>query len=101
MRGWAPIRRRLPFCITIAVVIGVWLAVFQTLLDRELNPPRWERQIRAFEQRDRTNSPPTGAVLFVGGSSIQLWESLKRDLTNYTVVRRGFGGAIENRPAAS
>ncbi|MBM3883569.1 MAG: hypothetical protein FJ387_28335 [Verrucomicrobia bacterium] len=91
LRGW--LRQRVPLILTVAGLIGVWYAVYRTLLHRQQHPPRWEAQILAFEQRDTTNPPPSAAVLFVGGSSIRLWETLKRDLTNYTVFRRGFGGA--------
>jgi hypothetical protein len=31
----------------------------------------WEPEIREFEQQDRTNPPPAGAVVFVGSSSIR------------------------------
>jgi len=60
----------------------------------ELQPSGpFEMEIMAFEQRDLTNPPPDEAVLFVGSSSIKLWDSIRRDLPRYRVFRRGFGGA--------
>ncbi|MDA1275464.1 MAG: SGNH/GDSL hydrolase family protein [Verrucomicrobia bacterium] len=53
----------------------------------------WESQIREFEERDKTNSPPKGAVLIVGSSSIRLWNIAKADLGPHPVFKRGFGGS--------
>lgn len=54
---------------------------------------RFEQEILDFEAADKMKSPPEGAVLFVGSSSIRLWETLQRDFPSLTVVNRGFGGA--------
>ncbi len=54
---------------------------------------RWEKDIAAFEQRDRTNPPPQNALLFVGSSTILLWKTLAEDLPNHKVINRGFGGS--------
>jgi len=53
----------------------------------------FEKEIAAFEASDRTNPPPTGAVLFIGSSSIRLWTTLAKDLPDYPVINRGFGGS--------
>jgi lysophospholipase L1-like esterase len=55
---------------------------------------RWEKEISAFESRDRTNPPPKGAVLFVGSSSIRMWTNLAADFPNLQVINRGFGGSV-------
>src|ERR1035441_7480986 len=54
---------------------------------------KWESEIAAFEQMDRTNPPPKGAVLFVGSSSIRLWTTLAQDFPGQHVINRGFGGS--------
>lgn len=54
---------------------------------------KWEKEISAFEQSDRTNPPPTGAVLFIGSSTIRLWTTLATDFPNQRVINRGFGGS--------
>ncbi len=63
----------------------------------EAAPPtasgKWEKSIRAFEAADKRSPPPAGAVLFVGSSSIRLWKSLPKDLPQYRVINRGFGGS--------
>ena len=54
---------------------------------------RWEKEISAFEARDRTNPPPKDAVLFVGSSSIRMWTNLAADFPKLQVINRGFGGS--------
>lgn len=54
---------------------------------------RWEKDIAAFEQKDRTNPPPQKALLFIGSSTILFWKTLAEDLPNHKVINRGFGGS--------
>lgn len=54
---------------------------------------KWEKEIAAFEASDKTNPPPKHAVLFIGSSSIRLWESLAQDFPDHKVINRGFGGS--------
>ena len=53
----------------------------------------WETEIAAFEASDKTNPPPKEAILFVGSSSIRLWQSLAHDFPEHKVINRGFGGS--------
>lgn len=53
----------------------------------------WEPRIKEFEELDKTNSPPEGAILFVGSSSIVFWSKLSDDMAPLQVVNRGFGGS--------
>ncbi len=53
---------------------------------------KWEKAIAAFAEADRTNPPPSGAVLFVGSSTIVRWKTLADDFPGTTVLNRGFGG---------
>lgn len=54
---------------------------------------RYEEAISAFEASDKTNPPPTGAILFIGSSSIRFWKSLAQDFPEHQVINRGFGGS--------
>lgn len=56
-------------------------------------PARWEKDIAAFEARDKTNPPPQNALLFIGSSTILFWKTLAEDLPNHKVINRGFGGS--------
>ena len=53
----------------------------------------WETEIAAFEASDKANPPPKDAILFVGSSSIRLWQSLAHDFPEHAVINRGFGGS--------
>lgn len=53
----------------------------------------WEPAIEELEMRNRTETHPDDAVLFVGSSSIRLWETIEEDLPGYHPIQRGYGGA--------
>lgn len=57
------------------------------------NFARWEKEIAAYEQMDRTNPPPKGAILFIGSSTIRRWQTLAQDFSRHRVINRGFGGS--------
>jgi hypothetical protein len=54
---------------------------------------KWEKAIAAYEQTDRTNRPPKGALLFIGSSTIRLWKTLAQDFPEQRVINRGSGGS--------
>lgn len=49
-------------------------------------------EINAFLKADQKQMPPTGAVLFMGSSSIRMWDT-KADFPEIPVINRGFGGS--------
>lgn len=53
----------------------------------------FEKEILAFEAKDKTNPPPKDAILFLGSSSIRMWKTLAQDFPRYRVINRGFGGS--------
>jgi lysophospholipase L1-like esterase len=54
---------------------------------------RWGDDIAALEKLDRAESYPDDAILFVGSSSIRIWETIAADMVPFTPIRRGYGGA--------
>lgn len=60
------------------------------------DPAVWEPVIADFEAADRESPPPPGQLLFLGSSSIRLWESLASDMAPIPAMGRGFGGARIN-----
>ncbi|ARP85490.1 SGNH/GDSL hydrolase family protein [Bordetella genomosp. 9] len=55
---------------------------------------RWDESLAAFAAADRANPPAPGGVLFVGSSSIRLWNGLETEFRSLpVVVKRGFGGS--------
>ncbi len=56
------------------------------------DPARFEKDIASFEAWDRKNAPPKEPILFVGSSSIRMWET-RVSFPDLPVINRGFGGA--------
>ncbi len=54
---------------------------------------KWEKEIAAFEAKDKENPPKKGGIVFVGSSSIRLWKTLEEDFPKHNVINRGFGGS--------
>ncbi len=52
------------------------------------------KEINAFGEADKKQMPPTGAVLFMGSSSIRIWDTLAKDFAEIPVINRGFGGSF-------
>src|SRR5262245_21106715 len=52
----------------------------------------WEAELRAFSAADAKAPPPPGGVVFVGSSSIRLWD-LERSFPGSGFLNRGFGGS--------
>jgi lysophospholipase L1-like esterase len=79
---------------TSIAVLTVWFSGWGCQLTAsEPTASPFEKEIRAFEAADRTNPPPTEAVLFVGSSSIRFWTNLSESFPQMTTIRRGFGGS--------
>jgi lysophospholipase L1-like esterase len=54
---------------------------------------KWRRSLRKFDESDRRNPPKPRGILFVGGSTIERWESLAEDFSSHYVLNRGVGGS--------
>lgn len=57
------------------------------------DPERWEKEIAQIESRYPTDFKPTGRIVFLGSSSIRLWETLEADMAPFDVLNHGFGGS--------
>lgn len=56
------------------------------------DPQRWEKEISEIEAR-YSEFKPTGRIVFLGSSSIRLWETLEQDMAPFDVLNHGFGGS--------
>lgn len=54
---------------------------------------KWEPDIAAFEQADSLVRRMPGGVVFVGSSSIRMWNTLAEDFPDVATINRGFGGS--------
>lgn len=78
--------------ITVAVTV---CALLPQAGGQAADPPsaRWEPNIAKFEQADREQPPPAGAILFTGSSTVVRWHTLDEDFSFAPVLNRGFGGS--------
>jgi lysophospholipase L1-like esterase len=59
----------------------------------EVRSARWQPEFAAFANEDARLPARRGGVVFVGSSSIRLWEGLESAFDRFPVVKRGFGGS--------
>lgn len=53
---------------------------------------RWESDIAAYEAMDRKSPPVQDGIVFIGSSSVRLWD-VRKSFPDLPVVNRGFGGS--------
>ena len=53
----------------------------------------WEDEVAELTGRNAPEVAGPDDVLFVGSSSIRLWDSIAEDMSPWSTVRRGYGGA--------
>ena len=80
---------RLPSC-HCSLFLAVALCCASLHADDGAN--RWEEAIRKFEEQDAAKPTAPGGVVFVGSSSIRMWD-LKKSFPGLAAVNRGFGGS--------
>lgn len=54
---------------------------------------RWESDIAAYEAADKIHAPPSGAVEFIGSSTVARWKTIADYFPGQTILNRGFGGS--------
>ncbi len=74
------------------------LLIFSTLNGCGFYPPPtlWESEILAFEAQDQIDPPPENAIVVIGSSSINYWDTIEDDLYPLPIIARGFGGSTMN-----
>ncbi|MFT4641941.1 MAG: lysophospholipase L1-like esterase [Verrucomicrobiales bacterium] len=55
-------------------------------------PERWDKVMAKFAEADVAKPPTKGGILFVGSSSIRMWDT-KRWFPKLETLNRGFGGS--------
>lgn len=73
--------------LTLALLSG-----FVSAEEVDTSPARWEKTIAGFEAKDKENPVAPGGILFLGSSSIRMWE-LGKWFPGSPVLNRGFGGS--------
>jgi len=92
MRFWAI----LVLALVCLLLLGGRLAVpwfVARSLKASADPEYFAADIAKFATTDRDHPPPSHPIVFVGSSSIRLWDTLQQDMAPLPVLNRGFGGA--------
>lgn len=86
--------KSLRFRTVLFVLSFVVFSYSNTVLDTipDPDPQRFAKAIKSFEKWDSKNSFPERAVLFIGSSSIRLWQT-HVNFPKFPVINRGFGGS--------
>jgi hypothetical protein len=79
----------------LATLLLLAFIAFPVTAQPDLDPTRWENDMRAFDAEDRMHSPPENAIVLTGSSSIARWnDQAVAALAPLTVIPRGFGGSV-------
>ena len=54
---------------------------------------RWGEEIEKMKAKAAAETHPADAILFLGSSSIRLWDGIGQDMAPYHPIQRGYGGA--------
>lgn len=92
-----PMKRRLLFLVQPALALSLSLSLGTATLLRAdepapLDPAKWDADIAAFAKRDAATPAPEGALLFVGSSTIRMWD-LPASWPGEKLLNNGFGGS--------
>jgi len=77
------------------LLLCLWSVSFSVYAqsDKTQRQRQFESEIKTFEASDKKASHCKNPVLFVGSSSIRMWENLVEDFPKTNVINRGFGGS--------
>jgi lysophospholipase L1-like esterase len=70
-----------------------FLTLFGNITAKAADPERFATTIDRWTEEDAKTPPPKGLTLFIGSSSIRMWNSLSQDFPGSTTLNRGFGGS--------
>ena len=77
----------------LAIVLAVLdLGVAADVVTKKPDFEKWEASIKKFEVQDKDSPQVKMANLFVGSSSIRMWE-LDKSFPDFKTINRGFGGS--------
>ena len=86
--------QRMAICfLPVFVMLGASTAAPSLALEPSASSPDpWRDDMAAFAKLDAAKMPPPGGVVFVGSSSIRMWDVAK-SFPELSAINRGFGGS--------
>lgn len=76
----------------LSLLLAANILVTATAAEKDDQFARWNKDIAAIKERDAKEQPAPGTTVFVGSSSIRLWD-LKKSFPEDKFVNHGFGGS--------
>ncbi|MEC5127972.1 GDSL-type esterase/lipase family protein [Verrucomicrobiales bacterium BCK34] len=84
--------QRRGFAFALPILVAALIASPAHAEEAKKGPEKWESDIAAFEARDGKTHPEADSLLFVGSSSIRMWD-LKTSWPDTATINNGFGGS--------
>jgi lysophospholipase L1-like esterase len=77
-----------------ALAVAFTLALTALGQEKKAEPAagKWDKEFAAMEAQDKQSPPPKNGIVFVGSSSIRMWD-LKKSFPDLPAINRGFGGS--------
>ncbi len=72
------------------VVTAIFLLLANSVFAQEKFP--FEKEIRDYQRQDSLSFPKLNGILFIGSSSIRLWNDLEQRFLTQPIIKRGVGG---------
>jgi lysophospholipase L1-like esterase len=84
--------RTLRRVVTLAATLGVGLCVVTPARAQTPDASPWAEEFAAFDAADKVSPPAKGGIVFVGSSTIRLWD-VNAYFPDLRIINRGFGGS--------
>lgn len=90
-------RRTRPLLLALALTAALPVAALTPLappqVPEQVSNVAWAQDMVQFAKADQATPPAKGGILFIGSSSIRMWDTLAADFPGQKVINRGFGGS--------
>src|SRR5690349_1230621 len=75
----------------IKLTLLLLLSAFVLRTQAQTNFP-FANEVKEFKLKDSLSFPKPGGILFIGSSSIRLWDDLEQRFAGKPIIKRGLGG---------
>lgn len=73
--------------------INILLLLLFTIWFDDPDPLRFQSEIDELTNKDKIDATGKEGIMFLGSSSIRMWQTLEQDFNSYPVYNLGFGGS--------
>ncbi|RRU04557.1 SGNH/GDSL hydrolase family protein [Stenotrophomonas sp. 278] len=83
----------LALALTAALPVAALTPLAPPQVPEQVSNVSWAQDMVQFAKADQATPPAKGGILFIGSSSIRMWDTLAADFPGQKVINRGFGGS--------